>query len=64
MNLDSDTYHATYDKETNNVYNEQNIENDTTNVHETLNGMLITGSQFKIRNNVNDGVQDFKIVLL
>ena len=46
MNLDSDKYHATYDKETHNVSNIKNIENDTTNVHEILNGHIVKGSQF------------------
>ena len=59
-----DTYHATYDKETHNVTNETNIQNDTTNVDETLNGLLVTGSAFYHRNNVNDGIQDFKILLI
>ena len=56
MNLDSNTYHATYDKETHNHTNEENIQNDTTNVHEVLKGKLITGSQFMHKNNVNDGI--------
>ena len=64
MNLNSDTYHATYDKETHNHTNEQNIQNDVTNVHEVLKGKLITGSQFMHKSNVNDGVQNFKILLL
>ena len=64
MALNSDKYHATYDKETHNVTNIKNIENDTTNVHEILNGHIVKGSQFTQRNNVNDGIQDFKIILL
>ena len=64
MNLDSDKYSATYDKETHNVTNIKNIENDTTNVHEILNGHIVKGSQFTQRNNLNYGVQDFKIILL
>ena len=64
MNLNSNTYHATYDKETHNHTNEENIQNDTTNVHEVLKGKLITGSQFMHKNNVNDGIQNFKILLL
>ena len=46
MALNSDKYHATYDKETHNVTNIKNIENDTTNVHEILNGHIVKGSQF------------------
>ena len=64
MQLNSDTYHATYDKETHNKYNEENIQNDVTNVHEKLIGKIITGSQFIIDDNVNDGIQDFRILLL
>ena len=59
MNLDSTT--NTYDTTTNNVKNIHNHENNIVNTHETLNGMMIEGSQFKIKGNDNYGVQSFKL---
>ena len=64
LQIVTDKYHATYDKETHNHTNEQNIQHDRTDVHEVLKGKLITGSQFMHKSNVNDGVQNFKILLL
>ena len=42
-----------YDTTTNNVKNIHNHENNVVNTHETLNGMMIYGSQFKIKGNDN-----------
>ena len=62
INLDSLT--ENYNNEVHNVNNIANHENDVTNTHGTLNGMIIDGSQFKIRGNVNTGAQDFKLINL